>query len=86
MRVRQKMERLLELREGSLTGESRLEISAGRRVVMVGRGAVLDCEEDVIRLQTSGGVLCFRGRELCIAAFSSNGAVVEGRLCAVEFE
>ncbi|MBQ1210489.1 MAG: YabP/YqfC family sporulation protein [Clostridia bacterium] len=86
MRVRQKMERLLELPEGSLTGESRLEIYAGRRVVMDGRCAVLDCEEDVIRLQTSGGVLCFRGRELCIAAFSSNGAVVEGRLCAVEFE
>lgn len=86
MRVRQRMERLLELPEGSLTGESRLEIYAGRRAVMDGRCRVLDCEEDLIRLHTGGGVICFRGRELSIAAFSSHSAVVEGRLCAVEFE
>ena len=86
MRVRRKMERWLELPEGSLTGEARLEIYAGRRAVMDGRCAVLDCEEDLIRLRIGGGVLCFRGRELCIAAFSATGAVVEGRLCAVEFE
>ena len=86
MRVRQRMERLLELPEGSLTGESRLEIYAGRRAVMDGRCRVLDCEEDLIRLHTGGGVVCFRGRELSIAAFSSHSAVVEGRPCAVEFE
>lgn len=86
MRMRQKMERVLELPEGSLTGESRLEIYAGRRAVMDGHCAVVDCEEDVIRLRSGGGVICFRGRELSIAAFSSTGAVVEGRLCAVEFE
>lgn len=86
MRVRQQMETLLDLPTGSLTGEARLEIYAGRMAVMDGHCAVLDCEEDVIRLRTGGGVLCFRGRELRLAAFSASGATVEGRLCAVEFE
>ena len=86
VRVKKQVEEWLDLPKGSLTGESRLEIYAGRMAVMDGHCAVLTCEEDVIRLKTAGGVLCFRGRELWISAFSSNGATVEGRLCAVEFE
>ncbi|MBQ3133907.1 MAG: YabP/YqfC family sporulation protein [Clostridia bacterium] len=86
MRVKKQLEHWLDLPKGSLTGESRLEIYAGRMAVMDGRCAVLTCEEDVVRLRTAGGVLCFRGRELRLSAFSANGATVEGRLCAVEFE
>lgn len=86
VRVKKQLEGWLDLPKGSLTGESRLEIYAGRMAAMDGPCTVVTCEEDVIRLKTVGGVLCFRGRDLWLSSFSQNGATVEGRLCAVEFE
>lgn len=83
--LREKWERRLEMPEGLFSGEARLEVYGNRRCVIEGRCRICVYEEDVIRLESARGTLCFRGRELRLSAFEKDGASVTGYIACIEF-
>lgn len=85
-RLQKQMEAALELPEGCLSGELRVEIYAGERAVIDGECRVQVYEEDCLLLQTPARAVRIRGRQLHIASFEKRCVVVAGRLTSVEFE
>ncbi|MBR3289282.1 MAG: YabP/YqfC family sporulation protein [Clostridia bacterium] len=85
-RLPKQMETALELPEGCLSGELRVEIYAGTRAVIDGECRVQGYEEDCLLLQTPSRAVRIRGRQLRITSFEKRCVVVVGRLTSVEFE
>lgn len=84
-RIARRMENLLELPTGVLSGSSRMEVTDDRKVVIEGCRGILEYEEDVIRLHISCGVVRFCGQKLCLSGLTEDSALVTGRLLSIEF-
>lgn len=82
----QKAAEALDLDEGVLPSCAHLEIFGNRRVLLDGNCEINECGEDLLVLTVGKTTLRFRGRELCLAAFDRQSAVLEGRLSSIEFE
>ncbi len=80
-----KAERFLDLPDGALSGEARVELEGRRRVSAHGTCDILEYEADRVRLKTRSGELRILGDDLVIEAYHTSGVVIGGRLLAVEF-
>ena len=76
----------LDFPDGVLPSQAHLEIFGNRRILLDGNCDVTECGEDLLVLTVGKTTLRFRGRELCLAAFDRQSAVLEGRLSSIEFE
>lgn len=83
--VARRVEQVLELPGGTLSGAARMELSGNRRAVVEGCRGILEYEEGVIRLNTDGGIIRFMGRELGLSCMTEDCAVVNGFLLSIEF-
>lgn len=82
----QKAADALDLPDGVLPSCAHLEIFGNRRVLLDGNCEINECGEDLLVLTVGKTTFRFRGRELCLAAFDRQSAVLEGRLSSIEFE
>ena len=80
-----RVEQVLELPNGTLSGAARVELSGNRRAVVEGCRGILEYEEGVIRLNTGSGIIRFMGRELGLSCMTEDSAVVTGFILSVEF-
>ena len=80
-----RMEDVLEIPGGSITGEVHLDFSGSRQVIVEGCCGILQYDEDLIRLHTLSGELRFRGNALKMGSLSKEGAVISGRILSMEF-
>ena len=80
-----RVEEILELPTGTLTNAARIELSGNRRAVVEGCRGILEYEEDLIRLNTTSGVVRFLGQKLRMNCLTEDSAVVTGQILSVEF-
>ena len=80
-----RVETVLELPGGTLSGEARIEMTGNRRAVVESCRGILEYEEGVIRLNTGSGIVRFMGRDLGLSCLTEDSAVVTGFFLAVEF-
>lgn len=80
-----RVERILDLPDGSLTGTARIELSGNRRAAVEGCRGILEYEEGVIRLNTGSGIIRFTGRNLGVSCLTEDSAVVTGYIQTMEF-
>ena len=83
--ITRRVEEVLELPEGALSGAARVELSGNRRAVVEGCRGILEYEEGVIRLNTTSGIVRFMGRDLTMNCPTEDSAVVTGFILSVEF-
>ncbi len=83
--IARRLEQTLELPEGLLSGDIRMEVYGRRRVVLEGSCGVVEYESDVIRLKTGSGIVRFLGRDLRLSSLDREGAVVNGQIVSIEF-
>jgi len=81
----QHAERFLELPDGALSREPRLEIVGARRLTLDGACDIIAYEPDCIRLKTRSGELRIAGVELNMEHLYAGGATVGGQIVSVEF-
>ncbi len=81
----QRAEQFLELPDGSLSREPRMEIVGARRLTLDGVCDILAYDADCIRLKTRSGELRIVGEELNIEHLYAGGATVGGQILSVEF-
>ena len=84
-RVTQRVEQVLELPTGSLSGMTRVELTGNRRAVVEGCKGILEYEDGIIRLNTTSGIVRFMGRDLTMNCLTEDSAVVTGFILSVEF-
>lgn len=84
-RIARRVEQALELPEGMLTSEARMEVYGNKRVMIEGNCSIVEYETDVIRLNTESGIVRFMGRDLCLSCLTRTSAVVTGQILSVEF-
>ncbi|MGN0171998.1 MAG: YabP/YqfC family sporulation protein [Acutalibacteraceae bacterium] len=80
-----KVEQVLEIPDGAISGEVRMEFSGNRQVIIEGCCGILQYEEELIRLHTRSGELRFCGSALKMGCLSEDGAVISGRILSMEF-
>lgn len=68
-----------------LTGLPQLELLGNRQVTVEGSKGILKYESDVIRVNASGMVITFKGRNLNVRCISPDCTVVEGFISDIEF-
>lgn len=85
MGLAQKAERMLELPEGSLTGDARIEIDGKRSLTVTGSCEIREYEDTLVRLVTRSGEVRICGDALTLDNLHSGGVSVNGRLLSVEF-
>lgn len=81
----QKAERVLDLPEGSLTGEARLEIEGNSLLTLDGSCEILEYEQTCIRFSAKSGEIRVTGNGLTLDSLYAKGACVSGHLLSVEF-
>ena len=79
------LERTLQLPNGLLSKQPRMELSGNRRVLIEGCNGIVEYSEDRICLRTDIGTIRFMGRNLCMHRLNPSCAVISGRLLSVEF-
>lgn len=84
-RMARRVEQALELPEGMLTSEARMEVYGNRRVMIEGSCGIVEYETDVIRLNTESGIIRFMGRDLCLSCLTRTSATVTGQILSIEF-
>lgn len=80
-----RVEKVLELPGGTLSGDARIELTGNRRAVVESCRGILEYEEGVIRLNTGSGVIRFTGRDLGLSCLTEDSAVVTGCILSMEF-
>ena len=81
----QKAEHLLELPQGSLSGEAHLDIDGRRYLAVTGECEIREYEDTVVRLMTRSGEVRISGNALTLEAVRPDGVSVCGQLLSVEF-
>ncbi len=85
-RVSRRLQRAMNLPDGTLTGATFMEIEGDSRVVITGCKGIHAYSEECIRLCTAKGSVSFYGRDLEMGCLSADGATVCGRLQRIEFD
>lgn len=81
----QRAERFLELPDGALSREPRLEVVGTRRLMLDGSCDILAYDADEIRLKTRSGVMRIMGESLNVEHLYAGGVTVGGRILSLEF-
>jgi len=84
-RVERKMEQLLEMPSGALSGNCHMEFYGNRQAMIEGCRGVLEYEEGLVRLSTDTGILKFTGRSLSLTCLTGDSAVISGFILSVTF-
>ena len=61
------------------------EISSNREVIIEGSRGVLEYSTEIIRVNTNGMVVCFKGRNLNVKCISPQALIINGFINAIEF-
>ncbi len=80
-----KAERWLDLPDGALSGEARLELEGRSRLTVQGACDIVEYETDCIRIRTKSGDVRILGHALVMEAYHTTEIAVSGQLLAVEF-
>ncbi|HHZ06686.1 MAG TPA: sporulation protein [Clostridiales bacterium] len=62
-----------------------LEMKSNREVTVEGCKGILEYDKEIIRINTGGMVISFKGRGLNIKCLTISSVVIEGFITAVEF-
>ncbi len=62
-----------------------LNLRGNREVVIEGSKGVLHYSEEMVRINTSMGLLCFFGRSLNLKCISSTELIINGFITKIEF-
>ncbi|HCC00680.1 MAG TPA: sporulation protein [Ruminococcaceae bacterium] len=81
----EKTVKALEIPPDIVGGMMHLEISGNREAVVEGKCAVLEYDNDVIRLSAGKHILRFTGRGLTMRSLRKDSAVIEGYILSVEY-
>lgn len=63
-----------------------LELFGNREIRIEGCKGVLSYDEFLIRINTSGIIICLKGRGLSLKSLSPTCLVIEGYITAIEFD
>ena len=85
-RVGQRLQRAMELPDGTLTRATFMEIEGNSRVVITGCKGIHTYSEECVRLRTVQGLLTFYGRDMEMGCLSADGATIDGCLQRIEFD
>lgn len=62
-----------------------LEFNGNKEVIIEGSRGVLEYSEELIRINTTHGLICFSGRSLNLKCISSSELIINGFISKVEF-
>ena len=85
-RAARKLDRVLELPAGALSGGAHIEINSNREVVIDGCRGIIDYSEESVRINVGNGSVTFSGKNLMIKTLTDKEAVIAGCISAVEFD
>ena len=83
--ITEKINSTLDLPDTALPGNSHIEISGNREVIVDGCKGVLQYDEDVIKLNAGRLVIKFSGSDLRIHSMQSEQALISGQIISIEF-
>ena len=75
----------LDLPPGMLLGEANIQLFSNREAVIEGCRAVLDYDENLVRINTGSGIISFMGRGLEIVSFENLQVIIRGYILAVNY-
>ncbi len=81
-----KLDRVLELPAGTLSGGAHIELNSNREAVIDGCRGIIDYSETSVRINVGNGSVTFSGRELMIKTLTDKEAVIAGCISTVEFD
>lgn len=67
------------------TEQPQFEFIGNREVVIEGSKGVIEYTENLIRINTSIGLVCFKGRNLNLKCITSSELIISGFILSVEF-
>ncbi len=85
-RMGQRLQRAMDLPDGTLTAATFMEIEGDSRVVITGCKGISIYSGERGCLYTAKGSISFYGRDLEMGCLSADGATVSGRLQRIEFD
>ncbi len=68
-----------------LSQQPRLEFNGNTEVVIEGSKGVVEYSEEMIRINTSIGLICFEGRSLNLRCISESELIIDGFIIKTEF-
>ncbi|MBE6824150.1 MAG: hypothetical protein E7513_02265 [Ruminococcaceae bacterium] len=68
-----------------LSQQPQLEFNGNREVVIEGSKGVIEYSEEIVRINTSLGLICFEGRSLNLRCISDSELIIDGFITKVEF-
>lgn len=77
--------KMLELPPGLLGKGSHIELMSNTEAVVDGCRGVLEYDDTVVKLNTGKMIVTFTGRNLIIAAFDREQAVIKGYILSLSF-
>lgn len=80
-----KMERALELPQGTLSDIPHIELTGRSEVLVEGCHGILSYDDDAVQLNTGCGILRINGQRLTIRAVSDGCSAVSGQVLSMEF-
>lgn len=63
-----------------------MELTGNQEVKIEGCKGVLSYDEDCVRVNTPGIIICLKGRSLCLKSLSPTCLVIEGFITSLEFD
>ncbi len=81
----EKTARAMELPPDLTGGMLHVELSGNREAVVEGKCAILEYDEEIIRLRAGKYTLRFTGRGLSLRNLRRDSAIVEGYILSVEY-
>ncbi len=81
----ERVEHMLELPVGSLSGAVRIELLGNQRAIVDGCRGIVEYSDGLIRMQTGSGMIRFTGNVLSISCLTEDSAVIEGSILSLEY-
>lgn len=80
-----RIESMLDLPEGALSGELTVELCGTRRVILDGECDILLYTDDTVCVRSKGQTLRVTGHRLTLESIGSGSMVLTGAIASVEF-
>lgn len=63
-----------------------IEISGQKHIEIDGIQKILEYKENIIKIRFHHSTVCFNGENLFLRDYNQKNAIIEGKICSVEFE